>query len=140
MRITGVFDSTNKELGEIVKGGENQLYPCRNMAALTERGGIQAAVQYFPVGEIGQVIAVLSEKLREKIILKDQVTGIADVMRARRPGRPRRRSSASRRASGRPGSRRRRTSSPDSSRTPRRCGLRSSRSTGTSRPSSSGPT
>jgi hypothetical protein len=82
VRMAGALDQQNAAvLGSILEGGDNKMYPVASWAAFQERGGLKGAMEFMPVAEIAQAIAVLTEKLREKILLKDQVTGIADVMR-----------------------------------------------------------
>lgn len=81
VRVTGGYDQTNEPIKAIVSGGANRLYPVANWQLMKEKGGLSAAVEILSMGEIVENIAVLSQRRAELIALKDQVTGIADVMR-----------------------------------------------------------
>jgi len=73
-------------LSALLNGGNNAMVALESFAQAKELGGLKGLVEFFPIQPVAETIVVLSEKLREKIILKDQVTGIADVMRGAASG------------------------------------------------------
>jgi hypothetical protein len=82
VRVTGVYDENSPEIQRILtEAGVNRIYPAKNMAALMDKGGIEGSISWFPLEQIVKGIEILTAKLHEEIALKDQVTGIADVMR-----------------------------------------------------------
>ena len=86
-KVRWVYDQTNApNLGRLLDSNENEGTPVDGWAAFQERGGLKGAIEFLPLADVANAIAVLSEKLREKIVLKDQVTGIADVMRGAASG------------------------------------------------------
>jgi hypothetical protein len=80
--VKGAYDSSCGELQSLVtKSGENMMIPVDNWAMFAEKGGIQGAVNWFPIDVVVAVVDRLSQKLVEKINLLYQVTGMSDIMR-----------------------------------------------------------
>jgi hypothetical protein len=82
IRIAGAYDKNSPEVARLLTdAGFNKLYPSENWNALAEKGGFKGVVDWFPLEQVVQAIAVLSEKRAEKIGLLQQTTGWADIMR-----------------------------------------------------------
>jgi hypothetical protein len=82
LKVAGVYDAANKQLARLLdEGHENQLIPVPNFAALNEKGGLQAAVQFLPIKEVADTLAGLVEA-REKV-KQDmfEITGLSDIIR-----------------------------------------------------------
>ncbi len=82
IRVTGVYDKASPEVAMILsQTGINKLYAADNWPALSEKGGLKGAVDWFPLEQVVAAIGVLTEKRAEKIGLLQQVTGWSDIMR-----------------------------------------------------------
>jgi hypothetical protein len=81
-RLAGAYDkSAGKDLENLVKGGENKLYPVDNWAAFAEKGGLRGVVDYLPLDQIVAILATLRELMTEDMNLLYQVTGQSDLVR-----------------------------------------------------------
>lgn len=77
-----IYDKTIGELGEILNSkGENKAIPAKNYMALSEKGGIAAAVVWKPLEQIIAAMDKLRDLRREDIELLFQVDGTSDIMR-----------------------------------------------------------
>jgi hypothetical protein len=87
LRVVGWYDRQYASpLSALIGGGENTMIPVEAFTQAQELGGLKGLVEFFPIDPIAQVIVALSDQLRAKIVMKDQVTGIADVMRGAATG------------------------------------------------------
>lgn len=81
-KAVGVYDKSNTGIIRIfTEGVENDLIPVDNWAAFAEKGGIKGAIDWVPITEIAEVIAILTDKQNNKIAQLYQVTGMNDIMR-----------------------------------------------------------
>lgn len=81
LRVVGVYDADNGELGQLLRGSEFNMIPVSNWAALGENGGLKGAVDWFPVEQIANVLAKLSEQRKAVIEQIYELTSISDIMR-----------------------------------------------------------
>jgi hypothetical protein len=82
MSVKGVADRELAALiDNILSSPENTIVPYEAFAMLREKGGLKGAIDFIPLDMISAAIAVLSEKIHEKIGLLQQITGVADLMR-----------------------------------------------------------
>jgi len=82
IRVTGVYDQQNQGLSRLLTdGGGNKLYPVANFAMFAEKGGMNGAIGWFPLDQVVNAIAILTQKRDEKIQLLYQQTGLSDIMR-----------------------------------------------------------
>lgn len=82
LRVVGFFDSSNTELAELMNNtSENRMVPVKNWAALSEKGGIAQAVQFFPVHEVAAALISLSQEYETLEARLYQVTGFSDILR-----------------------------------------------------------
>lgn len=81
-KVAGVYDSDSKGIAGLLSDGrENVLIPVDRWAAFAEKGGMNGAIAFLPIGEMSNVLVVL-QKARD--IVKQQIyelTGISDIMR-----------------------------------------------------------
>ena len=80
LRVAGVYDAQLEEIPRLVKGGD-RLIPVRNFAALKAQGGIQSAVEFWPVDYVVNALNVLYQQKEQTKNDIYEVTGWADVMR-----------------------------------------------------------
>jgi hypothetical protein len=81
-RLAGAYDkSAGVNIEQLVKGGENKMYPVENWAMLGEKGGLRGVVDWLPLEQIVATLTTLRDVRREEIDLLYQVTGRSDVMR-----------------------------------------------------------
>lgn len=84
LKIAGVYDSSVPELQRILSPNgtpDNMLVAVSNWAGLTEKGGVQGAVQLLPLDMIAQTLLQLYEARTQILNVIYQVTGISDIMR-----------------------------------------------------------
>jgi hypothetical protein len=82
VKVVGVYDASADSIKRIFKEGiENDLIPVDNWALFAEKGGIQGAVVWVPLGDIVGALDKLRELRSETIGLLQQVTGMSDIMR-----------------------------------------------------------
>lgn len=81
LRVVGTYDSSFKELGTVLTGGELRMVPVESWAAFAEKGGLKGVTDWFPV----EVIAAVLDKLmiqRQSVIQQIyEITSISDIMR-----------------------------------------------------------
>lgn len=81
-KLVGCYDEAQPEIKRIFNEGvENDLIPVKNYKAFIEGGGLEGSIQWVPIKEVAEVIAILTEKQGQKIQQLQQVTGMSDVMR-----------------------------------------------------------
>jgi hypothetical protein len=81
LKRRGVYDQAVKELKRLATANDNQFIPVENWAALSTKGGLQAA---FQTEDISVIALVLKELYVQRDMLVQaiyELTGIADIMR-----------------------------------------------------------
>ncbi len=82
IRVAGLYDETAVGVERLLtESGRNILIPVKNWAMLSEKGGIRGMVDWFPLEQVVNAIAVTQERMQ---VLQDQlfqVTGWSDIMR-----------------------------------------------------------
>jgi len=81
LKRRGVYDQAVKELKRLATAGDNQFIPVENWAALSTKGGLQAA---FQTEDLSTIAVVLKELYIQRDMLVQSIyelTGIADIMR-----------------------------------------------------------
>jgi hypothetical protein len=83
IRITGVCDKAHWEVLQrvLMPGERNRLIPLPNFAAFAEKGGMKGVIDWFPIEQAIQSIAILQQQLMSEIDLLHQATGFSDIMR-----------------------------------------------------------
>jgi hypothetical protein len=81
-KAVGVYAGDQEAVKNMLQeGAENQLIPVDNWAMWAERGGVKGAIEWFPIGEIAEVLALLANQQSVQIQKLYQVTGMSDIMR-----------------------------------------------------------
>jgi len=81
-KAVGIYDGSAKEIERMmVEGVENQLIPVQNWAMLSDKGGLNQMVQFFPIADVVGAIQVLQGQLEQRIQMLYQVTGMSDILR-----------------------------------------------------------
>lgn len=82
VKVVGVYDDTAEGLKRMLKEGtENDLIPVKNWAMFAEKGGLQAAIGWFPVQEVVGVLQTLNEVQKERIEQLNHLSGMSEIMR-----------------------------------------------------------
>lgn len=82
LRVVGMYDSSNTDLAELLNNAaENRMVPVKNYAMLAEKGGINAAVQFFPIQEVAATLLALTQEYAALEARLYQVTGWGDILR-----------------------------------------------------------
>lgn len=84
LKLAGVCDASVPELSRLLSPNgtpDNMLIQVANWANLSEKGGLQGAVQLLPVQEIAATLLQLYEARDQVLNVIYQVTGIADIIR-----------------------------------------------------------
>jgi hypothetical protein len=81
IRVSGVYDKANKELGQILSGNTNKMIPVDNWAMFAEKGGIKGVIDWFPIDMVVDALDKLRELFREAQAQLYELTGISDIMR-----------------------------------------------------------
>lgn len=82
LRVVGLYEQTNTELAELLNNpSENRMVPVKNWAQLSEKGGVEAAVQFFPIQQIAATLISLSQEYDALEARLDRVTGFSDILR-----------------------------------------------------------
>lgn len=82
IKVVGVYDASVQGLEKILSSGaENKMIPVDSWAMLAEKGGLNGAVDFFPIKEVVDTLLSLY-KAREQV-KQDlyEITGISDVIR-----------------------------------------------------------
>lgn len=81
LKVRGIYDATQPELDKLLKADDNEMVPMENFMAMAQAGGMEKAVQFFPIEVI---IAVLRQLYSNRESIKQviyEVTGISDILR-----------------------------------------------------------
>jgi len=82
VKVSGVYDETLPGLDTLLSGPRrNKLIPVANWPSLTEKGGMQGAINFLPIDMVVNALTVLTQQRTERIALLFQVTGFSDIMR-----------------------------------------------------------
>lgn len=81
-KLVGVYDKANEGVQRMMdEAVENQLIPVDSWAAFAEKGGLEGVVQWMPVKEIAEVIAILRDQQARNVDQLYQITGLSDILR-----------------------------------------------------------
>jgi hypothetical protein len=82
VRVVGVYDSSSAEVARMFKEGtENAMIPVENWALFGERGGLDGAIDWFPIQDVVNALDKLRQLRDETIGLLQQITGMNEIMR-----------------------------------------------------------
>jgi hypothetical protein len=82
VKVVGVYDkNAGDSVGRMLDEGiENDLIPVDNWAMFGEKGGLQGAIDWFPVQEVVGTLTTLRQLLSENIELLSQTTGLSNLL------------------------------------------------------------
>jgi hypothetical protein len=83
LQVRGLYDATaGEEVGRLLKeAGLNELIPIKNWPLLIEKGGIAGIIQWMPLEQIVNALAVLVQQRQVQQALIGQITGFSDIIR-----------------------------------------------------------
>jgi len=82
LRVVGMYDQSNTDLAELINdSAENRMIPVKNWAMLGEKGGINGAVQFFPLQEVASTLSALTGEYENLKAQLYEVTGMSDILR-----------------------------------------------------------
>ena len=80
LRIAGFYDAQLEDIPRLIRGGD-RLIAVRNFAALKAQGGLQSAIEFWPIDYVVNALEVLYRQKEETKNDIYEVTGWADIMR-----------------------------------------------------------
>lgn len=86
LKVAGVYNGAYPELQKLVEAGPNIMIPVQNWDALAEKGGIRAAVDWFPLDAVVAALDKLRDYRSEVLEGIYQLTGLSDMMRGQGQG------------------------------------------------------
>ena len=81
LKVRGVYDAANEELGNIFKTTEGTMIPAHNWQAFAERGGFRGTIDFGPLESTAQVLVGLYQERTRLIQSIYELTGISDIQR-----------------------------------------------------------
>ncbi len=87
VKVVGIYDAGSEEVGRMFEEGmDNDLIPVEKWAMISEKGGLQGVIDWFPIKDVVETLVRLREVRDETIGLLQQVTGMSDIMRGELSG------------------------------------------------------
>jgi len=81
LKVRGVYDQSISSLANLLSGEENELIPDPNFGKLAQVKGIEGAVSWMPIANIGDTISKLIALRKDTLQTIYEITGIADILR-----------------------------------------------------------
>lgn len=81
LRLVGVYDGGNPELKDMLTGSEFRMIGVQNWAMFAEKGGMDSAIDWFPVEQVANVLEKLMIQRQAVISQIYELTSISDIMR-----------------------------------------------------------
>jgi len=81
IRVRGVYDKNNEELKRLLTAPANDMIAVDGWAAFVEKGGLEGAVQWFPLEMVTQALDSINAQIDRKVAQLFQLTGMSDIMR-----------------------------------------------------------
>ena len=81
LRVAGVYDGSQTQLGKLLEGNGNKLIPVENWTLFAQQGGIQGSISWVPIKEVAEVLMSL---LQQRDVVKGEIyeiTGFSDIVR-----------------------------------------------------------
>lgn len=80
-RARGIYDSTLKEVEQLMRAHDKQLVPIQDAALWADRGGLEKAIYWLPIDMMAKVLAELYQAREQAKQAVYELSGIADVRR-----------------------------------------------------------
>lgn len=81
LKLRGIYDAGQPELRQLATASDNELIPVNNYAALSEKGGLPALVQWMDIKQIAEVLSGLYVQRDQVKSVIYEITGISDILR-----------------------------------------------------------
>lgn len=81
MKVVGLYDASNTDIGRMLQGAENRLIPVDNWAMHAERGGTRGQIDWFPVEQVATVLQALYAAFEATKSILFEITGMSDIIR-----------------------------------------------------------
>ena len=82
LRPHGIYDASQKELGRLRSEAEDaDLIPVKNMTELSEKGGLDAVIQYADKSSLIQALQQTYESIEQEKQKIYEITGTSDIVR-----------------------------------------------------------
>lgn len=81
IKVAGLYDASNQNIGRMLQGAENQLVPVDNWAMHAERGGTRGQIDWYPVEQIATVLQALYAAFEATKAILFEITGMSDIIR-----------------------------------------------------------
>jgi hypothetical protein len=82
LKVMGIYAADEPSIERLMKeGNDGVLVPVKNWAAFTEKGGLQNAVQFMPLGDVAAALQQLYQARESCKQIIYETTGLSDIMR-----------------------------------------------------------
>jgi hypothetical protein len=81
LKVRGVYDAANEELGNIFNTREGTMIPAHNWTAFAEKGGFRGSIDFIPIESTAQVLVGMYQERTRLIQSIFELTGISDIQR-----------------------------------------------------------
>lgn len=81
IRGRGAYDSSMKEIEQILNADDNEMIAIEDTARFIEKGGIERGVFFMPNNDLANVFQILRQQRRDTLQEIYEITGISDIMR-----------------------------------------------------------
>ena len=81
LKVRGVYDAANEELGNIFRTTEGTMIPAHNWQAFSDKGGFRGSMDFVPLESTAQVLVGLYQERTRLIQSIFELTGISDIQR-----------------------------------------------------------
>ena len=81
LKVRGVYDAANEELGNIFNTAEGTMIPAHNWQAFSEKGGFRGSMDFIPIESTAQVLVGMYQERIRLIQSIYELTGISDIQR-----------------------------------------------------------
>lgn len=81
LKVRGVYDGTLGEIEKVLKLDDNAMVAAENVAALTDKGGLEKAIWLVPIDKLVNVFQQLIVARQQCKQIIYEITGISDILR-----------------------------------------------------------
>ena len=81
LKVRGVYDAANEELGNIFNTREGTMIPAHNWSAFAEKGGFRGTIDFIPIESTSSVLVGMYQERIRLIQSIFELTGISDIQR-----------------------------------------------------------
>jgi hypothetical protein len=82
LKVMGIYAADEPAIERLMKeGNDGVLVPVKNWAAFVEKGGLQGAVQFMPLGDVASALQQLYQAREACKQIIYETTGLSDIMR-----------------------------------------------------------